>query len=74
MQYMPHVVELRIKLGKLSSTPSLRKKLDDYLCKMTHPWHLYRYLNRKSLGRFYDIVTAYEYFRAGVPNFEIIDD
>ncbi len=72
--YQPYKVDLRIKLGRVTGTPSIKKKLENSLLRLEHPWQVYRYLNRRSLGRFYDVITAEQYFAADVPNFEILDD
>lgn len=55
-------VNLRIRLGTLNNTPHISKKFNKSIDKLKHPWQIYRYLKKNSLGFFYKIIKAKEYF------------
>jgi hypothetical protein len=56
-------VQYRILLGTLLKKPATCKKFARALFteKLTHPWHVHRYLKQKSLGYFYQLMTAKEW-------------
>lgn len=66
-------IHYRFKLGRITNTPSMKKKFEKFMMNIAHPWQIHRYLQPKSLGRFYDIVEAREYFDMAVPNFEYLE-
>jgi hypothetical protein len=66
-------VHYRIKLGRLSRTPSMVKKFAGFSDKIEHPWQIHRYLTAKSLGCFYSVITPAEYFELNVSKFEALE-
>ena len=58
-------VKYRILLGTLLKKKSITKKFARALLskKLVHPWQVYRYLQKNSLGYFYHLFTASEYIQ-----------
>ena len=55
--------QYRILLGTLLKKPATCKKFTRALLtqKLTHPWHVHRYLKQRSLGNFYQLMSAREW-------------
>lgn len=59
----PNRIHLRVLLGCLSKSKKVRARLGKALTENTieHPWQVHRYLRKKRMGYFYEIMEAKQY-------------
>ena len=72
--FQQDVVSLRMRLGRLTTREALLAKYKSFGDKFTNPWQVHRYLDKKSLGHFFTVLSAEDYFETQVPDFSIIED